>query len=249
VPDPHRISLTAWPLNSQAGSHCIRLPGPVLRISAHRNQVGIVTAGYQILIWYLGEPGDPLKSVDNSGLDNRLASVRLTQALVVFHPLEQDCFFVVYEIELKRVALSQNHTRRIVVQEFTKEKLMATKLLDLDSFGALSVSVIGLLHDGIVSVSKVFVGGPSTGSESSAALESRHGFGKSERGEPNSKAATMVIFDIYQRIFISEDYCLPDSLRAVHRLDEVLEQAFHWRHQILLPMYGTTLEVEHMPGR
>jgi hypothetical protein len=211
--------------------------------------VGIVTAGYQVLIWYIGDPGGPLKSIDNPGLQGYLAEYRLSQALVVFHPLEQDCFFVVYEAKLKRTVFDQKHTLRIFVQEFTQEELMATNTLDLISIWDQSLPIVGLLDDGVIGISKVFVHGSSTGVEAKAAFESPHGPGQNERGHSKSKAVTMVTFDIYHRRFVLEDYCLPDSLRAVHRLDEVLEQAFHWRNQILLSVYRTALDVEHMPGR
>jgi hypothetical protein len=211
--------------------------------------VGIVTARYQILIWYIGDPGSLLKSVDNPELNDHLVEFRLTQVLVVFHPLERDCFFVVYESKKKHAALTQKDTHRIIVQEFTEEKLMATKRLDLSSFKARSLPIIGLLDDGVVGISKLFVDKPSAGVESEAAFESRHGYGQNDRGDSNSRAVIIATFDIYQRNFVLEDYCLPDSLRGVHCLEEILGEAFHWRQQILIPIYGKVLDVEHMLGR
>jgi hypothetical protein len=83
-----------------------------MRITAHQNLVGIFTTTKEILIWRIG---GPLESVDNSGLNDYLANFYLTQALVVFHPLETSCFFVVYEATLEGTVIKGKHTYRIIV--------------------------------------------------------------------------------------------------------------------------------------
>jgi hypothetical protein len=241
-----RISLRAWSLSS-AQTENIRLPGPVKRITAHQNQVGIVTTTNEILLWCVG---GPLRSVDVSGLHGYLADFRLIQALVVFHPLEGNCFFVAYEAAQRSTVITEKDTHRILVQEFKEGVVTSTKLLDLHSSEAPSLPIIGLVDDGIISISGVFLGQPPAGVDPNRDVsESWLRLGLTERKKSNPKTFVVVTFDIYRGRFALEHYCLPGP-RGFHSWETVLEQAFFWRNQVSFPFpgeNGTAFEIEQMP--
>jgi hypothetical protein len=109
-------------------------------------------------------------------------------------------------------------------------------LLDLPPSEARSIPIIGLLHDGIIGISKFFISHPSTGAESNAGVAQWRGrVGPNESYYSCPKTFVMATFDIYQRRFVLEDYRLPGSLWGVQEWRIVLEQAFYWRKQIAFP--------------
>jgi hypothetical protein len=218
-----------------------------MQISAQQNRVGILTTTYQVLIWTLG---GALISVNISAVYDYLSDFSLRQGLVVFHPLQQGCFFVIYQASPKNLMAPNMHTCRIVVQEFSEGNLTMTKFLDLHPSAPESLAIPGLLHDGVIGVFKGFVSNPSRAAESgSDGPQTTSGSKQDEVHDLNSKVFTMVMFNIYQRRLFLDEYSLPGSLQGVRLQDEVLEQVFCWRNQILLPVYEKSLEFERiLPG-
>ena len=243
-----RTSLTAWPLGGIQikDPHSIRLPGPVMRITAKQNQVGIFTTTYSVLIWSIG---GALISVETSVLSD-VTDFLLRQGLVVFHPIEQNLFFIIYEAWSKSGRDISTHTRRIIVQEFDEGKLKMTKVLDLLSSSAEPTPITGYLHDGVVGIFKIAVP-QSTAERDANTIQTHNRFGENATGGSKSRMFVMATFDVYQRRFVLEDYCLPDSLRGVHHADKALEQALYWRNQVLLPVNdGSPSELKHLhPGK
>jgi hypothetical protein len=205
-----------------------------MRISAQQKQVGILTTAYQVLIWTIG---GSLISVDTSAVYDYLSDFSSRQGLVVFHPLQQRCFFVIHVATPILLPPTGIHTRRIVVQEFSQGKLTMTKFLDLHPSTSEPLGITGLLHDGVIEVFKGFVSHPSRAAESNTdGCQIPSGPGQDGAHDPNSKVFTMVMFDIYRRKFFLDEYSLAIPLRGVHRQDQFLNQVFCWRNRVLLPV-------------
>ena len=233
-------SLSAWPLTyPQTMSHeSIRLPAPAVRISAHKNQVGIVTTAHQVLIWSIG---GALISVDTSAVHEYLPGFTIRQGLVVLHPLEQGCFYVIYEAWPKHFTSTNVHTRRVVAQEFMGGKPTKIKLLDLHLSRAESLDLTGPLHDGVVGIHKNFQAQLSTTSESDTGEYQGNGrSGQTETNDIHPTVFTMATFDIYQGRFALEDYCV-----SHHHPEEFLRSAFYWRNQVIVPVYGNPSEAKN----
>jgi hypothetical protein len=216
----------------------IRLPAPAVRISAQKNQVGIVTTAHQVLIWSIG---GALISVDSSAVHGYLSDFLVKQGLVVFHPLEESCFYVIYEAWPKHSTTTKVHTRRVVVQEFMEREPTMTKLLDLYLSTAESLDLTGLLHDGVVGIHKGFLAQLSTTSGSDTGeYQTNSRPGQTETSDIHPKAFTMAAFDIYQSRFDLKDYCI-----SAHHPDQLLKSAFYWRNQVFLPVFGKPSEAKH----
>jgi hypothetical protein len=243
-----RTSLIAWPLGHvQTGDpERIRLPGPVMRITAQQDRVGIFTTTYHVLIWSIG---GALISVDNSEIYGYLADFILRQGLVVFHPTDRNCFFVIYEAWPKPATNAGIHTRRIIVQEFTEGNLKITKLIDLEASSPGLSPITGLFHNDVVGIFKVFVPQPTAESIPNT-IQTHNRSGENEPSGSGPKEFVMVTFDIYRRRFVLERYSLPHTLRRGHQPGQALEQALYWRNQVLLPVHdGNPSELKHiLPG-
>jgi hypothetical protein len=240
-----RLSLSAWHLiNFESEKYeSIRLPGRVSRLSAQKNQVGIFTTTHQVLIWTIG---GPVISVNTSVVNDHLSEFRLRQELVVFHPLQRGCFFVIHEAWLGHSVVTESGTCRIVVQKFNEGNLTMTKCLDLFPSTAESLTIPGLLHDGVIGVFKGYVARPGIAAGSNAHdLQTRSGADRAHDPDPN--VFMMAVFDIYQMRFFLEEYSLPGPLPEPHLRNKTLEQAFYWRKQVLIPVYEKSSD--HVPVR
>jgi hypothetical protein len=106
------------------------------------------------------------------------------------------------------------------------------------------------VDDGIIGISMVF--GEQNLAEvelNGDASESWLRLGLTERKKSYPRTCVMATFDIYKRRFVLEDYHFPGS-RDFHSWKKVLQEAFYWRKQILLPFpgeNGTAFNLEHMP--
>ncbi len=229
-----RISLSAWHLvNFESEKHeSIRLPGRVSRLSAQKSQVGIFTTTHQVFIWTIG---GPLISINTSAITDQLSDFRLRQGLVVFHPLQKDCFFIVHEAWPGHAVVTDSRTCRIVVQKFNEAKLTMTKCLNISPSTPESLTIPGLLHDGVIGVFKGYIARSGIAADLNAHdLQTRSGSDRAHDPEPN--IFTIAIFDIYQMRFFFEEYSLPGPLPEPHLHNKTLEQAFYWRKQVLIPV-------------
>jgi hypothetical protein len=216
----------------------IRLPVPAVRVSAQKNRVGIVTTAHQILIWSIG---GALVSVDTSTVHEYLPGFTIRQGLVVFHPLEQNCFYVIYEAWPKHFTSANVYTRRVVAQEFMGGKPTKIKLLDLRVSTPEPLDLTGPLHDGVVGIHECFQAQLSTPSESGTGGYQRSSRSRqTETNEIHPTAFTMATFDIYQGRFALEDYCI-----SHHHPEDFLRSAFYWRNQIFVPVYGKPSEASN----
>ncbi|KAE9372108.1 hypothetical protein N431DRAFT_236388 [Stipitochalara longipes BDJ] len=242
------ISLSAWPLTyPPTRSHeSIRLPARVLRISAQKDQVGIVDTAYQVLIWTVG---GPLRSVDTSILHESISEFRIGQGLVVFHPLNESCIFVVYEAWSKHFTITKVDPYgwcRVIVQEYVEGRAAVTKFLDLNSLIPGPLKPVGLVHDHRIEVHRSFLAQTSTGAEPSNGRLQSHGIsGQTTNPDISPKPFIIVTFDIYQKKFISEEYYIPIKPQI-----PVLERVCQWRNQIFYPLCGNQIDrTEHMPAQ
>jgi hypothetical protein len=239
-----RISLSAWRLINFESEKCesIRLPGRVSRLSAQKDQVGILTTTYQVLIWTIG---GPLISVNTSAVNDHLSVFRLRQGLVAFHPLQKGCFFIIHEA-WPGYSVTERRICRIVVQKFNEGRLTITKYLDLFPSTPESLTIPGLFHDGVIGVFKGFVARPGIAADSNTPdLQTRSGSDRAH--EPGSNVFTIAMFDIYQMRFFLEEYSLPGPLPEPQFHHKTLEQAFYWRKQVLIPVYEKSSD--HVPVR
>jgi hypothetical protein len=238
------ISLNAWPLTyPQTKSYeSIRLPAPAVRISAQKNQVGIVTTTHQVLIWSIG---GALISVDPSAVHEFVSDFSIKQGLVVFHPLEEKCFYVIYEAWPRHLTSAKVQTNRVVAQEFIGGAQTMTKLLDLHLSTAEPLDLTGLLHDGVVGIHKNFLAQLWTTSESDTnEYQTNRRSGQTGPNDIHHKVFTVVTFDIYQRKFDLQEYCL-----STRHPDQLLKSAFYWRNQVFFPVYGKPSEDKHSNQR
>lgn len=171
-------------------------------------------------------------SVDTSTVHEALPRFLAKEESVVFHPLEQSCFFVIFEARPERLTsttLPPSAYHRLVVQEFIEGKPTMIKTLDLNVLTSSTLQLTGLLHDGIVGLCKAFLAQPSTAVESNKSepqIHSRSVQTGTDDNHPNP--FTMVAFDIYQKKFLLQDYCLSANSQGVS----------YWRDQIFYAVCG-----------
>jgi hypothetical protein len=182
-----------------------------------------------------------LISVDTSAVHEYLPGFAIRQGLVVLHPLEQSCFYVIHEAWPKHSTSTNVHTRRVVAQEFMGGNPTKIKLLDLHLSTAESLDLTGPLHDGVVGIHKGFQAQLSTTSESDTGEYQRSSrSGQTETNDIHPTAFTMATFDIYQGRFALEDYCV-----SHHHPEEFLKSVFYWRNQVFVPVYGKPSEAKN----
>jgi len=236
------ISLDAWPLTYPATRRpeSVRLPAGVLQISALKKEVAILGTRFQVFIWTIG---GPLRSVDTSVLLESLSDFHISQGLVVFHPLNKNCIFVVFAAWSKHFTATKMHPRkpcRMVVQEYVEGGATISKLLDLDLAKPGPFDPVGELYDGLVGVHIGFLAQSCTAdAPNNGGLEPRSTSDQTEKKDTFTKQFTIVTFDVYQRRFIWEDYYLPIDSRYL-----LLQRVYQWRNQIFCPLRGNRTERE-----
>jgi len=179
-------------------------------------------------------------SVDTSVLFESLSDFRISQRLVLFHPLDKSCILVIYQAWSKYFTATKMHpfgTLRIVAQEYVDGKATTTKHLDLDSAIPGPFDPVRPLHDGLVGLHMGFLA-PSwtTDAPDSGELDPPSTSDQTEKRDVSTKQI-MVTFDVYQRKFILEDYYFP-----VNPPYSLLQRIYPWRNQILCPLRGNRIE-------
>ena len=250
--DSSRVILLAWPLATQEGSsgpHSIRLPSRIQQMSAYRNQVGIVTASNEVLIWQIG---GELKSVVISRLPIELDDFITKPLAVAFHPDNEESHFVVH-IASSRVPLANNEWRTsIVVQQCREGTPDAFYIFYLVSsepdakFFRHRFITLEDGHIGIMMTDEVFYIPETTKEHAVRPLPSPHPckhqwINPSEGGNDTLGLLLVVKFDTRRNMFSTGSYHLPDKphqhLSTIFRNHVNLDQPHIWRDQALLPVY------------
>jgi hypothetical protein len=217
-------------------------------MSAYRNQVGIITASNEILIWQIG---GELKSVVISKLPAELVDFTMKPLAVAFHPDNERSHFVVH-IASNTVLCANNEWRTtIVMQQFREGTPDAFHTFHLASskpdanFRHRCISLEDG-HVGIMTTDEVFYIPETTKEHAVRPLPSphpcKHQWINPSEGDNDTLGLLLVVkFDTRKNIFSTGSYHLPDKphqhLSTIFRYDVDLDQPHIWRDQTLLPVY------------
>ncbi|RDL38295.1 uncharacterized protein BP5553_02635 [Venustampulla echinocandica] len=234
------ITLLTWrignPLDGLASSK-IRLPSGIRHISACHDQVGIITAANEVMVWKIG---GALRSLDISKVVDSLKGSKINMLALKFHPGNQGHIFVIFACVTEEPTDNEMSMGKIVIQDFFERtpgvcyqfdyrgsprcNQTYPKIIDLED-GAIGCVFTGIVSDsscsGFEQVQLLTV--PPCGHE------------KPFEGKPKTYTTQVVVkFDIYTRKFSSSCHHHPNVVNQVWCNQAGTGIDFCWRDQVVL---------------